>query len=102
MQSENKFQNSTDVDVTHAKVLSPKRNTTQAETTQALVEEQLSHFGINAESDYGRALANTAHHLYGAQASVMQLWDITSNTLQGLDKEDRLAYFNAKKFLSFP
>ena len=101
MQSENKFQNSTDVDVTHAKVLSPKRNTTQAETTQALVEEQLSHFGINAESDYGRALANTAHHLYGAQASVMQLWDITSNTLQGLDKEDRLAYFNAKKFLSF-
>ena len=101
MQSENKFQNSTDVDVTHAKVLSPKRNTTQAETTQALVEEQLSHFGINAESDYGRALANTAHHLYCAQASVMQLWDITSNTLQGLDKEDRLAYFNAKKFLSF-
>ena len=69
MQSENNFQNSIDVDVTHAKVLSPKRNTTQAETTQALVEEQLSHFGISAQSDYGKALANTAHNLYGAQAS---------------------------------
>ena len=103
MQSENNYQNtvSTAVDVKNAKVLSPKRNTTKAETTEGLVEEQLSHFGIDASSEYGKALANTAHHLYGAHASVMQLWDITSNTLQGLDKEDRVAYFNAKKFLSF-
>ena len=79
------------INVEHAKVLSPKRNTSVAETTEALVSEQLSHFGIDASSDYGKALANTAHHLYGAQSSVMQLWDITSNTLQGLDKEDRVA-----------
>ena len=97
MQSENNAQKplATHIDVEHAKVLSPKRNTTQAETTQALVDEQLAHFGIDSASDYGKALASTAHHLYGAQASVMQLWDITSNTLQGLDKEDRVAYFNA-------
>ena len=89
------------ISVDHAKVLSPKRNSTKADSTQALVNEQLAHFGIDEQSDYGRALAQTAHHLYGAQSSVMQLWDITSNTLQSLDKEDRVAYFNAKKFLSF-
>ena len=55
MQSENNYQNtvSTAVDVKNAKVLSPKRNTTKAETTEGLVEEQLSHFGIDASSEYG-------------------------------------------------
>ncbi|WP_334064624.1 trans-sulfuration enzyme family protein [Alteromonas genovensis] len=89
------------ISVDHAKVLSPKRNSTKADSTQALVSEQLVHFGIDEQSDYGKALAQTAHHLYGAQSSVMELWNITTNTLQTLDKEDRVAYFNAKKFLSF-
>ena len=31
------------INVEHAKVLSPKRNTSVAETTEALVSEQLSH-----------------------------------------------------------
>ena len=79
-----------DDQIKHASVLSPKRNTTQATTVEALVDEQLAHFGIDANSHYGKALAQTAHHLYGAQSSVMQLWEITSNTLQGLDQEDRV------------
>ena len=87
--------------VNRAKVLSPRRNTTNAESIDALVCEQLAHFGIAETSAYGKALGNTARHLYNAQADVMQLWDITSNTLKTLNKEDRVSYFNAKKFLSF-
>lgn len=85
----------------HAKVLSPRRNSSEAGSIDALVSEQLTHFGIDTQSDYGQALSETARNLYHAQANVMQLWDITSNTLSTLDKEDRVAYFNAKKFLSF-
>ncbi|MCW8107499.1 PLP-dependent transferase [Alteromonas ponticola] len=84
-----------------AKCLSPRRNTTQANSLEELVSEQLAHFGIDANTDYGKALSNTARNLYQAQADVMTLWDITTNTLGSLNKEDRVAYFNAKKFLSF-
>ncbi|RDV28972.1 Cys/Met metabolism pyridoxal-phosphate-dependent enzyme [Alteromonas aestuariivivens] len=84
-----------------AKILSPMRNSTQATSMETLVSEQLQHFGIDGQSDYGQALGATARHLYEAQADVMELWNITSNTLKTLSKEDRVAYFNAKKFLSF-
>jgi len=87
--------------VEQAKMLSPRRNTTQADSIDALVSEQLSHFGIAETSEYGHALSNTARHLYSAHADVMRLWEITSNTLKIISKEDRVAYFNAKKFLSF-
>ena len=87
--------------VSRAKVLSPCRNTSNAESIDALVCEQLAHFGIDETSQYGKALSNTVRHLYHAQADVMQLWDITTNTLKTLNKEDRVSYFNAKKFLSF-
>ena len=85
----------------HAKCLSPRRNTTAADSVEELVSEQLEHFGINSDSEYGKALSSTATNLYQAQSDVMNLWDITSNSLKSLNKEDRLAYFNAKKFLSF-
>lgn len=85
----------------HAKCLSPRRNTTTADSVEALVAEQLTHFGIDSDSEYGQALSSTATHLYQAQSDVMSLWDITSSSLKSLNKEDRLAYFNAKKFLSF-
>jgi O-acetylhomoserine (thiol)-lyase len=84
-----------------AKILSPKRNTTQATTIDELTDEQLAHFGIHKDSEYGQALFNTAQHLYYTQANMQQLWQITSDTLEGLSKENKVAYFNAKKFLSF-
>jgi O-acetylhomoserine (thiol)-lyase len=87
--------------VKHAKILSPKRNTTQATTIDELTDEQLAHFGIDKDSEYGQALFNTAQHLYYTQANMQQLWQITSDTLEGLNKENKVAYFNAKKFLSF-
>ena len=81
--------------------LSPKRNTTQAASVDELVQEQLAHFGIDATSNYGRTLARLAHRLYECHEDVHQLWDITVRELAQLDRTDRIARFNAKKFLSF-
>ncbi|MCC2617447.1 PLP-dependent transferase [Aestuariibacter halophilus] len=87
--------------VNQAKLLSPRRNTTDAQSIEALADEQLAHFGIKADSEYGRALHSAATHLYQAQTDVNALWQVTRDTLEGLSKENKLAYFNAKKFLSF-
>ncbi|MDF2178523.1 PLP-dependent transferase [Aliiglaciecola sp. CAU 1673] len=85
----------------NAKILSPRRNSTEANSLEALAAEQLAHFGIDVDSDYGRTLYHTALNLYRTQADVSQLWRITSETLAGLSQEDKIARFNAKKFLSF-
>ncbi|WP_026375914.1 trans-sulfuration enzyme family protein [Aestuariibacter salexigens] len=85
----------------HARLLSPKRNSTKAQSIDELAREQLAHFGIDVESAYGKALYDAACHFYHAQSDVSQLWQVTTDTLAGLSKQDKLAYFNAKKFLSF-
>ena len=87
--------------IQHAKVLSPKRNSSTALTIDELSAEQLAHFGIDPNSEYGQVLHDLTQHLYHAQTDVQQLWRITSDTLAGLSKQDKVAYFNAKKFLSF-
>lgn len=84
-----------------AKFLSPKRNSTTATSIDELSQEQLSHFGIDIQSEYGQALFQMTRHLYHAQADVNQLWKVTNDTLAGLKHKDKVAYFNAKKFLSF-
>lgn len=87
--------------LSHAKILSPKRNSTTATSVDQLVTEQLQHFGIDEQSEYGKALADTARHLYQSQSSIMQLWEITQQTLSAIGQQEKVAYFNAKKFLSF-
>lgn len=81
--------------------LSPRRNSTQAENVEQLVDEQLAHFGIDSESEYGRTLAKMAQRLYESEADAAELWRITQQSIDSLDRSDRIAYFNAKKFLSF-
>ena len=81
--------------------LSPRRNTTKATTIDQLAEEQLVHFGIDSKSEYGRTLASLARRLYEAATDADHLWQLTQQTIDGLDRSDRIAYFNAKKFLSF-
>src|SRR5438552_6598830 len=81
--------------------LSPRRHSSEAADIQGLVEEQLRHFGIDPASDFGRALAALAHKLYSAQDDLAELWRITIDAVQQLDRSDRIAFFNAKKFLSF-
>ena len=84
-----------------SKVLSPRRKTSRETTLEGLAYEQLGHFGIEPESAFGLALFDAALDLYRAQADITALWDITVETLRELDSKDRVAYFNAKKFLSF-
>lgn len=101
MLTDNSTLNFKAVSMDDARILSPKRNSTSACTVDDLVNEQLSHFGIDANSDYGSSLFSAAKHFYHAQSDVSSLWRITCETLEGMDKQDKIAYFNAKKFLSF-
>ncbi len=81
--------------------LSPLRNTTTADDAAALAAEQLAHFGIDPQGAYGQALLRLSHNLYQAQSATVDLWRITLETLGKLDRKDRIAYFNAKRFVSF-
>lgn len=84
-----------------AKILSPRRNTSAASTIEALAREQLAHFNIAPDSGHGRLLQEIAEHLYRAQGDVGQLWAQSAALLEQMDRADRVAYFNAKRFISF-
>src|SRR5947208_5940978 len=88
-------------DIARTRRLSPKRNSTKAADIPSLVAEQLVHFGIDARSPFGEKLAHVATRLYEAHDDLDDLWKITLETVQSLDRADRIAFFNAKKFLSF-
>jgi O-acetylhomoserine (thiol)-lyase len=84
-----------------ARLLSPRRKTTQATTLHELAVEQLEHFHIDPKSPAGQPLLALAEKLYAAHGDVMDLWEATTRELGRLPRQDRLALFNAKKFLSF-
>lgn len=81
--------------------LSPLRKTTQATDLDGLVHEQLAHFGIDSTEPFGQALAKLAMRLYEAQGDIEQLWRLTIESIATLEPAERVARFNAKKFLSF-
>src|SRR6266850_2215391 len=81
--------------------LSPRRKSTAAHNLDQLVVEQLAHFGIDAATPLGETLARIAARLYECQADLDWLWRLTLDSIAQLDRSDRIAYFNAKKFLSF-
>jgi cystathionine beta-lyase/cystathionine gamma-synthase len=84
-----------------ARQLSPLRNTTRENEIDGLVAEQLRHFSIDPEGPYGEALARLTHSLYQANIAANDLWQATIETLDRLDRKDRVAYFNAKRFACF-
>ncbi len=88
-------------DITRIRRLSPRRNSTQATDVNGLVAEQLTHFGIQPGTPFGQSLARIATRLYETDADIDELWQVTLRTVHTLDRSDRVAYFNAKKFLSF-
>src|SRR5581483_11823962 len=88
-------------DLKAATQLSPLRNTTTSQSIDALVKQQLEHFSIDADGAYGQAMGDLAKHLYGAGLAVNDLWRVTVETLGKLDRADRIAYFNAKRFACF-
>ena len=46
-------------------------------------------------------MSDLARNLYGASLAVDDLWQVTMETLARLDRSDRIAYFNAKRFACF-
>jgi O-acetylhomoserine/O-acetylserine sulfhydrylase-like pyridoxal-dependent enzyme len=81
--------------------LSPRRSTSTARDVDGLVAEQLAHFAIDPKTELGQTLSRLAAHIYRANIELHQLWELTVRELGALDRRDRIALFNAKKFLCF-
>src|SRR5262245_35753025 len=81
--------------------LSPRRKTSEATDAAGLVAEQLAHFGIDPATPFGQSLARIAQRVYECHADIDALWRATMQSIGTLDRTDRIAYFNAKKFLAF-
>ncbi len=60
-----------------ARLLSPRRKTTEATTTAALAAEQLAHFHIDPISPVGVPLLGLAERLYRATDDLPELWEVT-------------------------
>ncbi len=88
-------------DFASARHLSPRRKSSQAQDIQQLAVEQLRHFSLDPDSDMGRALLQITTHIYETSIGLDQLWNATVSGLSRLERKDRIAYFNAKKFLCF-
>jgi O-acetylhomoserine (thiol)-lyase len=81
--------------------LSPLRNTTTAADPAALAAQQIEHFSIDPQTPQGRVLLRLAENLYTANVAAHELWAVTLTSLAQLDRSERVAYFNAKRFLCF-
>ncbi len=84
-----------------AREISPRRKSTSATSIDAMVGEQLAHFGIDPKSDFGKHLGSISSHVYHAHSDMKQMWATLSRELASLDRRDRAARFAAQKFLCF-
>lgn len=84
-----------------ARQLSPRRTTSQAGSLDELVAEQLAHFEIDPSTEIGRSLGRLCRSVYHAHVEMQRLWDLGLSEMSRLDRRDRIAFFNAKKFLCF-
>ena len=89
------------MDIETRRQLSPLRNTTSALAADELADEQARHFGIDPESEFGHSLVTLAKNLYEVNYAVHDLGAITFEGLAKIDRKDRIAWFNAKRFISF-
>ncbi|NBO19774.1 MAG: Cys/Met metabolism pyridoxal-phosphate-dependent enzyme, partial [Proteobacteria bacterium] len=70
--------------------LSPLRSSTSATSVPALATEQLQHFGIDPATPFGQSLQRISERLYGCASDLEQLWAITMEASQTLDRADRV------------
>ena len=84
-----------------AKILSPKRKTTEAANIKGLALEQLKHYNIDPKSSHGKALKGLVENIYQSQGDLSRLWEETLNCLKGLSKKEKVSFFNAKRFICF-
>ena len=87
--------------VRRAAPLSPLRKTTRADSIEELAREQLEHFSIDPKSRLGQELADVFCNVYRAHVGLARVWEDTVEALGRLDRRDRIALFNAKRFLCF-
>lgn len=83
------------------KTLSPRRNTSSANSARELAAEQLNHFHVDPDTEYGQTLLRVVERMYESQSDITHLWSLTLDSMNSLDQNDRIQRFNAKKFLSF-
>lgn len=83
------------------KELSPRRNSSQAASLDELVAEQLTHFGLDPATPFGETLGRVTRRLYECLPDMDHLWRVALQSMHTLDRGDRIAHFNAQKFLSF-
>lgn len=88
-------------DFASARVISPRRKSTDAADIPGLVAEQLSHFGIDPTTPFGARMASFAHHLYAGHADLQDLWKIGVSELANLPRQERVERFSAQRFLCF-
>ena len=69
---------------------------------QYMNKEQLEHFGIDSETPAGGSLAKLTRQIYQTNVSMHELWGALIRELPSLERKDRIAWFNAKKFLCLP
>ena len=81
--------------------LSPLRHSTTATDAAALAREQLQHFSIEPDSPAGEALLQLVEQLYSANEAAHELWQRSVSALSRMDRQDRIAWFNAKRFVCF-
>ena len=77
-----------------SRVLSPRRKTTRSDSIEALAREQLEHFHIDPDSDYGVALRSAAEILEEMQINYIL------TLLIGAPGEDRQTVEESVEFLS--
>ncbi len=83
------------------KKLSPRRNSSSADSVDELVLDQLQHFGVDPKSNYGTTLGRVVRRMYENQDDIERLWQVTMETMNELSQSDKISRFNSKKFLSF-
>lgn len=83
------------------KKLSPRRNSSTADSVEELVLDQLQHFGVDPNSEYGQTLSKVVKRMYESQNDIEQLWKVTLESMNDLNQADKISRFNSKKFLSF-
>lgn len=82
-------------------LLAPARHSSTASDVAEQVAEQLAHFEIDPRSAFGQELGALAGRLYDCQGNVDALWNLAQSEMQQLNHQDRLALFNAKRFIAF-
>jgi len=90
-----------DRDLGARRELSPLRHSTVASSAAELAHEQLRHFSIDERSDAGRALLALVEKLYTGHEAAHELWRCMVEGLDTMDRRDRIAWFNAKRFACF-